>query len=85
MPGIGVTASAVRITPCMIQGWRPTSVTVHPASTAIKPIGVAKANSFKNQAFLNHFLHFEQRNKIHQRQAPSSAYPNPPSPGKRNG
>jgi hypothetical protein len=38
-PGIGVTASAVRSTPWMIQGWRPTSVTVHPASMAMKPKG----------------------------------------------
>jgi hypothetical protein len=35
MPGILVTASLVRITPWMIHGWRPTSVTVQPASKAI--------------------------------------------------
>src|SRR6185295_17880404 len=40
-PGIGVTASRTRITPWMIHGWRPTSVTAQPASTAIRPSGEA--------------------------------------------
>ena len=38
-PGIGVTASAVRRTPWMIHGWRPTSVTIQPASMQMKPSG----------------------------------------------
>src|SRR5688572_552288 len=36
----GDTPSAVRITPYATHGWRPTSVTNHPASTATNPIGV---------------------------------------------
>jgi len=35
-PGIGVTASAVLTTPYTTHGWRPTSVTTHPASMAAK-------------------------------------------------
>ena len=38
-PFIGVTASLVRITPLMIHGCRPTSVTTHPASIAMNPMG----------------------------------------------
>jgi hypothetical protein len=47
MPGMGVNASFVLIIPCRIQGCRPVSVTVQPASTAIKPNGVAKANNLQ--------------------------------------
>src|SRR5712691_1247067 len=40
-PGIGVTASAVRRTPWITQGCRPTSVTTQPASVQMNPIGAA--------------------------------------------
>src|SRR5450631_1684089 len=36
--GTGEVASAVRNTPCTVQGWRPRSVTTQPAITATKPI-----------------------------------------------
>ena len=44
-PGIGVTASAVRKTPCTTHGCRPTSVTVHPASVAMNPNGATIASA----------------------------------------
>jgi hypothetical protein len=47
-PGIGVTASAVRSTLWTIQGWRPTSVTVHPASIASSPRGEASTTARRN-------------------------------------
>jgi hypothetical protein len=47
-PGIGVRASRVRITPWMIQGWRPTSVTIHPASIASTPSGEASTSAQRN-------------------------------------
>ncbi len=50
-PGIGVTASAVRSTPCTTHGWRPTSVTVHPASVAMKPNGVTIASARRSLRF----------------------------------
>ena len=43
--GIGVTASRVRSRPEMIHGCRPTSVTTHPASTAMNPIGAPSARA----------------------------------------
>ena len=49
-PGIGVTASAVRITPWMIHGWRPTSVTIQPASMAMKPSGRGAARCREQEA-----------------------------------
>ena len=39
-PVDGVTESLVRISPYTVQGWRPLSVVVHPASTAINPSGM---------------------------------------------
>ena len=33
----------------MIHGWRPTSVTVQPASMAMKPIGAASASARSSQ------------------------------------
>src|SRR5208283_4655373 len=47
-PGTGVTASAVRIRPWMIQGWRPTSVTVQPASMASIPRGLISMVALRN-------------------------------------
>ena len=41
---MGVTASAVRMTPWMIHGWRPTSVTIQPASVQTKPMGAASTS-----------------------------------------
>ena len=63
MPGIGVTASLVRIMPCIIQGCRPTSVTVHPASTAINPKGVDKINRLRNHFFASQLLFFHTATK----------------------
>src|SRR5256885_7996484 len=48
-PGIGVTASRVRKTPWITHGCRPSSVTIHPASTAMNPSGVASATARLNQ------------------------------------
>ncbi|MNE57123.1 hypothetical protein D3C80_1520720 [compost metagenome] len=50
MPGIGVTASFVRMTLWIIHGWRPTSVTIHPASRAMNPTGAKQAKN--SQYFL---------------------------------
>ncbi len=46
---MGVTASDVRMTPWMIQGWRPTSVTIQPASVQTKPIGAASTSARSSQ------------------------------------
>ena len=46
-PGIGVTASEVRMRWSMIHGCRPTSVTTHPASMAMKPNGAVDDQSIK--------------------------------------
>ena len=45
---MGVTASEVLITPCTIQGWRSSSVTIQPASTAAKPRMVDSAIALRN-------------------------------------
>jgi hypothetical protein len=37
----------------MVQGWRPTSVVVQPASTATKPSGATHWQSLRNQAVSN--------------------------------
>ncbi len=44
-PGIGVTASLVRRTFWITHGWRPISVTDHPASVAMNPNGVTTASA----------------------------------------
>ena len=49
MPPRVVTASAVRIWPYTIHGWRPTSVTIHPASSAMNAAGPATAAARRNQ------------------------------------
>ena len=48
-PGIGVTASDVLMTPWMIQGCLPSSVTIQPTSTATRPRAVDQNMAFKNQ------------------------------------
>ena len=48
-PGIGVTACAVRMSPCTIHGCRPTSVTIHPASVARKPNGATRTSARRSQ------------------------------------
>ena len=49
-PGRVVTASAVRITPCTIHGWRPTSVTIHPVSMATNAAGPATPAARRNHS-----------------------------------
>jgi hypothetical protein len=71
-PGIGVTASAVRMTPCTIHGWRPTSVTVHPASRAMKPSGAAMTSARRNRRSSGNATP-RPRRRCHQRQAPNNA------------
>ena len=48
--GTGVTASAVRITPRIIHGCRPHSVTSQPASSARKPSGPAATTAVRSAA-----------------------------------
>ena len=48
-PGTGETASAVRKMPYTVQGWRPTSVTNQPQSTARKPSGDTQTMMRRNQ------------------------------------
>ena len=55
MPGIGVTASRVLNMPYSIQGCRPTSVTIHPASTAKNPNGVISTNNFSSHLVSTRF------------------------------
>jgi hypothetical protein len=73
----GVTAPAVRITPWMIHGWRPTSVTVQPASMATKPSGLVRVTEPGTTA--------SGKRRRRQSQAPSTAVRpsptrSPPSP-----
>src|SRR2546425_2899597 len=48
-PGIGVTASAVRRTPWITHGCRPTSVTTQPASVQMNPMGAATTSARRSQ------------------------------------
>jgi hypothetical protein len=44
----GETASAVRISPCTIHGWRPISVVNQPASNATSPLGPISSAKRRN-------------------------------------
>ena len=46
----GETLSEVRITPYTVQGFCPTSVTTHPAMSAVKPDGVIYTSHRNNLA-----------------------------------
>jgi hypothetical protein len=59
MPGMGVRESRVFMMPYMIHGWRPTSVTIHPASMAMYPKGMAKTRSDSHHRFSSQCFHLK--------------------------
>src|SRR5215510_8286440 len=62
-----------RSSPYTVQGWRPTSVVVHPASTATKPSGPIAMQSQRNQGLSNR----RSRKRNHQLAATTASLKNP--------